>query len=70
MADVLTGLTETSATAEAIVSAEVQEVLTASMVVPPTISDYSSMVGPGMDLVKIPRFSNFIGIKSFNILFI
>lgn len=59
MADVLTGLTETSATAEAIVSAEVQEVLVAQMVVPPTISDYSSMVGPGMDRVKIPRFGSF-----------
>ena len=59
MADVLTGLTETSATAEAIVSAEVQEVLTAAMVVPPLVSDYSAMVGPGMDRVKIARFSNF-----------
>lgn len=67
MADVLTGLTETSATAEQIVSAEVQEVLTANVVMPPLISDYSSMVGPGMDRVKIPRFSNFtVNTKSEN----
>lgn len=59
MADALTGLTEVSATVEEIVSTTVQEVLTAAMVVVPTISDFSSQVGPGMDTLKIPRFGNF-----------
>jgi len=59
MSDAITGLTEVDATIEEIVSAEVQEVLTASMVIPPTIMDMSSMVGPGMDKLKVPRYSNF-----------
>lgn len=59
MADVLSGKTEVDATVEEIVSLQVQEVLTAQMVVPPSILDYSSQVGPGMDKLKIPRFSNF-----------
>lgn len=67
MADALTGLTETSATVEAIVSTEVQEVLTANMVVPGSVMDFSSQVGPGMDRLKIPRFGNFtVGSKSEN----
>jgi len=59
MADVLTGKTEVQATIEEIVSLSVQEVLTAAMVVPPTILDYSAQVGAGMDTLKVPRFSNF-----------
>lgn len=59
MADALTGLTEVSDTVEEIVSAEVQMVLNANLVVPGTISDYSGMVGPGMDTLKIPRFGKF-----------
>ena len=59
MADAITGLTEVSATVEEIVSAQVQEVLTASAVVPGTIMDFSSSVGKGMDKLKIPRFGNF-----------
>jgi len=59
MADSLSGLTEVSATVEEIVSTQIQEVLTSSMVVPPTIMDFSAQVGPGMDTLKIPRFSNF-----------
>lgn len=54
-----TGLTEVAATVEEIVSAEIQDVLTASLVVPGTIMDMSASVGPGMDKLKIPRFSNF-----------
>lgn len=60
MADVLTTKTQVAVTIETIVSAQVQEVLTAQMVVPPTISDYSAMVRPGMDTLKIPRLSNFV----------
>lgn len=59
MADILTGKTEVQATIEEIVSLSVQEVLTAEMIIPPTILDYSAQVGPGMDTLKIPRFSNF-----------
>lgn len=59
MADALTGLTEVSGTIETIVSAEIQEVLSASIVVFPTLKDISAMVGPGMNTVKIPRFSSF-----------
>jgi N4-gp56 family major capsid protein len=57
MAD--TGLTEVAATVEEIVSGRVQEVLTAEMVVPQTISDFSAEVGPGMDKLKIPKFGQF-----------
>ena len=59
MADSLSGLTEVADTVEEIVSTQVQMVLTAAMVVPPTIMDMSGQVGPGMDTLKIPRFSNF-----------
>ena len=59
MADAISGLTQVDATIEEIVSQRVQEVLTAEMVVPPTIMDFSSEVGPGMDKLKIPRFDNF-----------
>lgn len=68
MADALSGLTEVSGTIEAIVSATVQEVLTAEAIMPPLVSDWSSMAGPGMDRVKIPRFSNFtVNTKSENV---
>lgn len=67
MADVLSGKTEVDATIEEIVSLQVQEVLTASMVVPATLMDFSAQVGPGMDILKIPRFGNFtVGSKSEN----
>lgn len=59
MADALSGLTEVSATIETIVATEVQQVLTASMQVVPLVTDFSAMVGPGMDTLKIPKFSNF-----------
>ena len=59
MADALSGLTEVDPTIEEIVSAQVQEVLNAEVVMPPLVSDYSAMVGPGMDTVKIPRMGNF-----------
>lgn len=60
MADVITTKSShTDATVEEIVSAQVQQVLTASMVIPGSIMDLSAMVGKGMDKVKIPRFGNF-----------
>lgn len=59
MADALTGLTEVTATVEQLISAEVQAVLTANVVMPGLVSDYSGMAGPGIDRIKIPRFSNF-----------
>lgn len=58
MADVITGSTQVSATIEQVVASIVQNVLTAEAVMPPTIMDLSSMVGPGMDTLKIPRFAN------------
>lgn len=67
MADAISGLTEAGTTIEALVSAEVQAVLNANVVVPPLVSDYSAMVGPGMDRVKIPRFGKFtVNTKSEN----
>jgi hypothetical protein len=57
--DALTGLTEVDVSIEEIVSAEVQEVLTAEAVMPGTIMDFSSQARPGMDTVKIPKFGNF-----------
>jgi hypothetical protein len=59
MADVLTTKTQVDPTVEEIVSAQVQEVLTASMVIPGSIMDMSAQVGPGMDKLKIPKFGNF-----------
>jgi N4-gp56 family major capsid protein len=59
MADVYTVKTQVDATIEEVVSAEIQEVLTASMVMPGAIMDMSAAVGPGMDVLKIPRFGNF-----------
>jgi N4-gp56 family major capsid protein len=59
MGDVLTGLTEVDVTIEQIVSATVQQVLTAEAVVFPLVQDFSNEVGPGMDTVKIPKFGNF-----------
>jgi N4-gp56 family major capsid protein len=68
MADALTGLTEVSGTIQAIVSAEIQSVLNAEVKIAPTILDYSGMVGPGMDTVKIPKFGKFtVGTKSENV---
>ncbi len=59
MADVLTTKTQVDATVEEIVSMQVQQVLTATMVIPGSIMDMSSQVGKGMDKLKIPRFGNF-----------
>lgn len=59
MADLLTGVTEIDAVSEEVVSLRIQQVLTAEMVVWPLMSDYSDQVGPGMDKLKIPKFSNF-----------
>ncbi len=59
MADIITGVTEVDVTIEEIVSLSVQEVLTSEMIMPQTVLDYSAQVGPGMDTLKIPRFSNF-----------
>lgn len=59
MADALTGKTEIDAVSEELVSLRVQQVLTAEAVVFPLMSDYSDQAGPGIDVVKIPKFSNF-----------
>lgn len=67
MADALSGLTEVDVTIEEIVSTELQEVLTASAVMPGAIMDMSAMVGPGMDTLSIPKFGHFtVGTKSEN----
>lgn len=67
MADALSGLTEVSGTIETVVSAEIQMVLNANLVVVPSIMDYSSMVGPGMNTLKIPKFGKFtVNTKSEN----
>lgn len=59
MADQITTNTEVDVTIEEIVSTKVQEVLTATAVMPNLIMDMSSDVGPGMDVLKLPRFGNF-----------
>lgn len=60
MADALQGKTEIDAVSlEAIAASRVQSVLTDAMVAWPLVEDYSALVGPGMDLIKIPKFSNF-----------
>lgn len=67
MPDALTGLTEVDVTIEEIVSSQVQEVLTAEAVMPGTVMDMSGMVGPGMDVLKIPKFGAFtVNTKSEN----
>lgn len=47
------------AVSEEVVSLMVQEVLTAEAVMPGAVMDYSAQVGPGMDLLKIPKFQSF-----------
>jgi N4-gp56 family major capsid protein len=59
VADNISGLTEVAGTIETVVSAEIQMVMNANIVVPGTIMDYSSMVRPGMDTLKIPRMGKF-----------
>lgn len=59
MADSITGDTEVTATVDQIISARVQQVLTASMVAWPNFMDFSPEAGSGIDQVKIPRFGNF-----------
>lgn len=68
MADALSGLTEVAGhTIEAVVSAEIQMVLNANVVIPGAIMDYSAMVRPGMDTLKIPRMGKFtVGTKAEN----
>lgn len=58
MADQLTGLTEVAGTIEALVQAELQLQLVANAVMPGSIMDLSSQVGPGADRVAVPRLTN------------
>jgi hypothetical protein len=68
MADALSGLTEVASNIETIVSLQVQEVLNANVVMPSTVMDLSSQVGPGMDTLKIPNFGKFtVGTKAENV---
>lgn len=57
MADALTGKTEVQATVEERVSTRVQEVLTATAVMPGTLENFPAE--NGIDTIKIPRFGNF-----------
>jgi hypothetical protein len=59
MADVITGTTQTSATAMDIIAAEVQEVLNANIVMPGIVLDASRFVEPGAKSVKIPKMGAF-----------
>lgn len=59
MSDSLTGLTEVDATIQEIVSAQIQQVLTQTSIMPGLIMDMSSEVGPGMDTLKLPKMGNF-----------
>jgi len=58
MADAISGVTEVASTIEQLISTRVQEVLTSTEIVAPTLSDFSDQAVPGIDRVKIPRFSN------------
>lgn len=53
-----TGRTELSVTSIEVISALVQEELRENAVLIPTLYDYSRMVVPGSDSVKIPRFNS------------
>lgn len=63
MADQLTGLTEVDPTIGELVTAQVQEVLTAAAVMPPLVSDFSQLSVPGIDTIKIPKMGNFVVTK-------
>lgn len=57
MADALTGVTETSASALDMIAAEVQMVLNANVVAPPTVTQYPA--GKGIKKIKIPKMGKF-----------
>lgn len=59
MADTVTVKAQVDATIEERVSAYIQMVLNANLVVAPTLLDLSSQAGPGIDVVQIPRFGKF-----------
>lgn len=58
MADLLTGVTETSAAALANVSAIAQSYLVQNSVLLPTVTDYSYLAVKGASTVKIPKFAS------------
>ena len=67
MADVLMGVTETSATAVDVIGSQVQAYLQQASKILGQVSDYSSLVAPGAKTVQIPRAGGFtVNTKSEN----
>lgn len=67
MADALTGVTETSASAAAIVSSVAQEYLVQESKFMPLVTDYSALAVKGASSIKVPRAGGFtVGDKSEN----
>lgn len=67
MADALTGVTETSASALANVAEVAQLYLQQESVLLPTVTDYSYLAVPGASSIKVPRLGSFlVGDKSEN----
>lgn len=59
MADVLTGKTEVDAVSMEMIASIIQDELIQRSILLPTVLDFSAMVGPGMDKLKIPRAGSF-----------
>lgn len=67
MADALLGKTEVDAVSQEIVTSIVQELLIQEAKLLPTVTDFSSLAGPGMDKIKIPNAGGFtVGDKAEN----
>jgi N4-gp56 family major capsid protein len=59
MADALTGVTETSATAKAMISSLAQKYLIQESKMMPLVTNYSAMAVPGASSIKLPKASGF-----------
>lgn len=67
MADVITGVTETSATAKAMIESLAQKYLIQESKMMPLVLNYSSMAVPGASSIKLPKAGGFtVGDKSEN----
>lgn len=61
--DNLTTKTEIDAVSMELISSIVQQELIQGMILAPSLSDYSSLAGPGVDKIKIPRAGSFTAEK-------
>lgn len=63
MSDQLTTTSEVDASIGELVNAEMQEVLTATAIMPPLVTDVSALSEPGIDTIKFPKMGNFQVVK-------